>query len=276
MRWLENMRLQTKLIVLISMMIVAMIILVGMGFKATKGWQNDVTTISDNAVPSILSLGKMRNGAQLVAIGQNRVRGLKGNPKIQEKMAETEVNMKDAFERIDIGFKRYDQMDKDKNEFQKWQDVQKEYKVWRQLSEKFNTEVINKLATTNDPVAVDALFEKMTSMIEEMRGHRTIFLDGLQSLYDINKDQIRLIADNAKKTSETYKQMFMIVAFISIVFALILSWLIIVSITRSIKQSVASIRDGAMQITSASDQVASSSSSLAQGASEQASSVEEV
>ncbi|MDD2358683.1 MAG: methyl-accepting chemotaxis protein, partial [Thiovulaceae bacterium] len=42
------------------------------------------------------------------------------------------------------------------------------------------------------------------------------------------------------------------------------------------KQSVASIRDGAMQITSASDQVASSSSSLAQGASEQASSVEEV
>ena len=167
-------------------------------------------------------------------------------------------------------------MDKDKDELAKWQDIQKEYKIWRQMSEKFDTELISKLATTNDPAEIDALFEKMTSMIDELRGHRTAFLDGIQAIYDIKKDQVRVVADDAKKTAATYKQMFMIVALIAILLAVILSWLIIVSITRSIKQSVTSIRDGAMQITSASDQVASSSSSLAQGASEQASSVEEV
>jgi methyl-accepting chemotaxis protein len=98
----------------------------------------------------------------------------------------------------------------------------------------------------------------------------------LQSVYDMNRDEITKVNEEAKVKSANFNNMFMIIALVSILFAILLAWALIRSITRAITESVTSIRDGAMQITSASDQVASSSSSLAQGASEQASSVEEV
>ncbi|MFA6195413.1 MAG: methyl-accepting chemotaxis protein [Sulfurimonas sp.] len=275
MNWLENMVLQSKLMLLTAVMVIAMIILGVMGFKATDEWQSNVSVIGDNSVPSILALGKLRNGAQLIAIQQNRVRGLDGDSKMREKMADALDDMKDSYVRIDEGTERYKAQDKDPQETQIWNDVQKEYKVWRDMSEKFGA-ITLALSHSNDPAEIKKLFNDIGDQIDLMRGHRKAFLEGVQKLYDINKDQIRSIADNAKKTSSSYKQMFMIVAVIAILFAILLAWVLIRSITRSITQSVTSIRDGAMQITSASDQVASSSSSLAQGASEQASSVEEV
>ena len=275
MKWLESMTLQVKLVVLTGVMVFAMIVLSLMGFQATSGWKSDVSVINDVSVPSVLAIGKMRNGAQRIAIEQNRVRALKDDPKIKDKMAESSQNMKESFSMIDEGYKRYDTMEKDPKELEAWNDIQKDYKIWRELSEKFN-KVIDTLAISNDQTEIDSLFIKMGDQVDNMRTHRKTIMTGLQSLYDINKAQIKDVAANAVKSSTSYKQMFIIVAVISILVAITFAWLLIVSISRSIKQSVTSIRDGAMQITSASDQVASSSSSLAQGASEQASSVEEV
>jgi methyl-accepting chemotaxis protein len=275
MNWLENMVLQSKLMLLTGVMMVALLLMGYMGYKATSGWEADVTVIGDVSVPSILALGKVRNGAQLIAIQQNRVRGLQGDPKLKDKMADALEQMKDGYERVDTGAKRYIELDKGKEESAVWEKIQPELKMWRDQSDKFNT-TVETLARTEDPAEIDELFSKMGSQIDEMRAHRTVFLDGVQSIYDINKDEIRTVSDEAKKASASYKQTFMIVVALSITFAILLAIFIIRSISRAITASVTSIRDGAMQITSASDQVASSSSSLAQGASEQASSVEEV
>lgn len=275
MNWLENMVLQSKLMLLTGVMMFALILMGYMGYKATSGWEADVTVIGDVSVPSILALGKIRNGAQLITIQQNRVRGLKGDLKLKVKAADAIENMKDGFERVDSGIKRYVELEKGAEETAVWDKIQPDYKMWREQSDKFNN-TVNLLSRTDNQAEVDDLFSKMGDQIDEMRAHRDVFLDGIQSVYDINKDEIRKVSDEAKKSSASYKQTFMIVVALSITFAILLAIFIIRSITRSITQSVTSIRDGAMQITSASDQVASSSSSLAQGASEQASSVEEV
>jgi methyl-accepting chemotaxis protein len=276
MNWLENMVLQTKLMLLTGVMVTAMIILGVLGFKATDGWQSDIIEIGDVRVPSLVSVGTIRNGTQLVAIQMNRVRGLKGDSGMQRKMADASDEIQQGFERIDKGMAIYEPLPQTEEEAVEWKKFKEGYDKWRKESESFNKDVVGALAKTNDPVAIDQLFNAMTAKIESIRASRITMSESLQNVYDINKKVIEATNKTAKENSSSYKQMFMIVAVLSILFAILLAWALIRSITRAITSSVTTIRDGAMQITSASDQVASSSSSLAQGASEQASSVEEV
>ncbi|MDP3464638.1 MAG: methyl-accepting chemotaxis protein [Sulfuricurvum sp.] len=276
MNWLENMKLQSKLILLTGVMVAAMILLGVMGFKATAGWEADIVEIGDVRVPSLISAGTIRNGTQLIAIQMNRVRGLKGDPEINSKMANASEEMDKGFERINNGLAAYALLPQTPEEAVEWKKFESVYTNWRQESEKFKTNVVDVLAKTNDPIATEELFGEMTRELDAIRALRVEMGESLQKIYDIHKKEVNKTNKTAKESSASYKQMFMIIATLSILFAIILAWVIIRSITRSITQSVTSIRDGAMQITSASDQVASSSSSLAQGASEQASSVEEV
>ena len=276
MNWLENMALQSKLTLLTGIMVVAMIGLGWMGYNATAGWQSDIVEIGDVRVPSLVSVGRIRNGVQNVAIQMNRVRGLKGNADLKGKMANASEEMHKAFERIDDGIKVYEPLPQTPEEAIEWKKFKENYTIWREQSEAFDTEVVKALSQTNDPMQIEELFGQMTNKIETIRKVRTAMGESLQNVYDINKQVVDDTNKAAKEKSTSYKQMFMIVALASILFAIILAWALIRSITRAITASVTSIRDGAMQITSASDQVASSSSSLAQGASEQASSVEEV
>lgn len=276
MNWLENMILQTKLMLLTGVMVAAMIILGVMGFKATAGWEADIIEVGDVRVPSLISVGTIRNGTQLVAIQQNRVRGLKGDLKIKEKMQNASEEMQSAFERIDSGMKIYEPLPQTPDEAKEWKEFLVSYQSWRKLSEEFKKNIIDVLAKTDDAAQVEQMFIKMTDQLDLLRAARKTSAEHLQNVYDINRDVINKTNAEAKTNSSSYKQMFMIVAVLSILFAILLAWALIRSITRAITGSVMTIRDGALQITSASDQVASSSSSLAQGASEQASSVEEV
>lgn len=276
MKWLENMILQTKLIMLTGIMIAAMMALGWMGFSATQGWQSDILEVGDVRVPSLISMGTIRNGVQNVVIQQNRVRGLREHPKRRDALADASAQMQSGLDRIEKGIEVYLPIPQSPQETVEWNKFHKAYTQWREKSLSFKVNVIDMLSKTDDTDIVDAKFNEMTSFVEGIRDIRSEMFTALQSVYDINKQLVDETNHKAEERSTNYKQMFMIVAVLSIFFAIILAWALIRSITRAITQSVTTIRDGAMQITSASDQVASSSSSLAQGASEQASSVEEV
>jgi methyl-accepting chemotaxis protein len=275
MQWLENMVLQTKLMLLTGIMVFAMIVLGVMGYKATAAWQADIEQIGENNVPSILGLGRVRAGALTVSIQQNRVRGLKGDPGMSAKMLDAIKINEEQFERIDDGLKMYDPLPRTADEDKTYQDMKVAYKGWRTQSEAYK-QTCERLAKSKDAAEIETLFAGLTGQVEGMRETRNGMLDGVQGLFDINRDAVIEANKIAKEKSANFNNMFMIVALVSIVFAILLAWALIRSITRAITESVTTIRDGAMQITSASDQVASSSASLAQGASEQASSVEEV
>ncbi|MDD5716782.1 MAG: methyl-accepting chemotaxis protein, partial [Sulfuricurvum sp.] len=276
MKWLDNMVLRSKLILLTAMMMFMMLVLGYMGFSATSQWEESVTELGEVRVPSLVSVGRIRNGVQMTAIQINRVRGLKEDPQMQVKMADASEQMKKAFERIDTGWKDYIALPQTDEEAIAWKAFVADYDEWRAGNEKFRTEVIDPLSKSNDPEQINALFTRMTEHIDRSSALRKSMQDNLQKVYDINKQIVADTSKVANESSSNFKTMFIIVVLVAFVLAIILATLIIRSITRAISQSVASIRDGAMQITSASDQVASSSSSLAQGASEQASSVEEV
>lgn len=276
MNWLENMVLQTKLAFLTGVMVIAMIILAIMGYNATSGWQDDVIEIGEKRVPALVNVGRIRNGVQNVAIQQNRVRGLNGDSGMNAKMKNAFEEMDKAFERIEDGIKAYKLLPKTSEENEEFKKFETTYVAWREQSETYQHEVVEKLSKASDDAEIQMLFSRMTASVEAMRDNRKAMGDSVQKIYDINKQLVEKTNTAAKEKSANYRQMFIIVSVLSILFAVFLAWVLIRSITRSITSSVTSIRDGAMQITSASDQVASSSSSLAQGASEQASSVEEV
>lgn len=276
MKWLENMVLQTKLIFLTGIMITAMIILGIVGFQATNGWEEDMVEVGEVRVPSVLSVGRIRNGAQNVTIQQYRIRGLQGDPKLQEKVADAAKEIEDGMKRIEDGIKTYEPLPQTPEEAQEWPKCKAALDKWVEQTEHFNRTVVEALEKTNDPAQIDLIFQNAGPQLNAMRQQREVTLESLQKIYDINRKVIESTVTESKDEVASFQQMFMLVGVLSILFAIILAWMIIRSITRAITESVTTIRDGAMQITSASDQVASSSASLAQGASEQASSVEEV
>lgn len=276
MNWLESMVLQTKLIILTGIMVIAMIILGWMGLTATASWESDVIEVGEVRVPSLIGVGSARNAIKDIIIQQNRVRGINGHPRYKEIAVDAVGVMQEGFERTEKALAIYAELPQSAQESVEWNKFEKSYAEWKAQSVDFQKNIVQKIAEIDDQEEITALFARMTIFLEGIRNTRTQMYTALQNIYDINKQVVADTNIRAKENASSYKQMFMIVAFVSIIFAVILAWLLIHSITRAITQSVTSIRDGALQITSASDQVASSSSSLAQGASEQASSVEEV
>lgn len=275
MKWLEDMVLQTKLVLLTSILVIALAILGWMGYNATVHWTADVEEIGNLRTPSLMNIGTTRNGIQLAIIQQNRVRGLKEDPERVAKMKNALEQINAAFERAEGGIKASEALEQSEAEKVEWKKFKNGYAGWLEESKRFNVN-IEKIIKTNDYEEVETLFQALTQSIENVRPVRTLMLNAIQEVYDINRNAIINTTASANETATNYNQVFTIVALVSIIFAILFAWALIRSITRAITQSVTSIRDGAMQITSASDQVAASSSSLAQGASEQASSVEEV
>jgi methyl-accepting chemotaxis protein len=276
MKWLENMILQTKLMLLTGVMIIAMVVLAWMGFSATSDWKADIIEIGDVRVPSIDSLSRIRNSIMDVTDEQHKDRGMKDNSTMPAIMGQSSQSMQSSFDQITEGMKAYEKLPQTPQEATEWSTFQQDYNTWLQQSQSFKTDIIEKLATVNDPAVIEGLFTQMDTRLNKMQVIRMRMMASLQKMYDIDKNIVNKTNIHAKKASTSYKQIFMIISLLSIFFAIVLAWILIKSITRSITQSVTSIRDGTLQITSASDQVASSSTSLAQGASEQASSVEEV
>jgi len=276
MNWLENMVLQSKLILLTSVMMFALAILGYLGYNSTQKWQGSTYELGEVRLPSSISLSEMRIGINQIVIQQNRVRGVKGDARMQEVV-------KDAIERIKLGNQRYEQglavyasLPQTKELAIEWKQYEAAFTIWKELSDTFLENTLIPLAATSDLEMIQEYFGRMTDFINTSRKPRTAMLTSMDKISQINSKITNETVIGAKEESASAVKMTMMIVGISFGIAILLAFLIIRSITRAITQSVTSIRDGAMQITSASDQVASSSSSLAQGASEQASSVEEV
>ncbi len=276
MNWLENMILQTKLILLTGVMMVALATLGYMGFNTTQKWDSSIAEVGVVRLPSIVGIMDMRTGINQIVIQQNRVRGLKGDSGIDSKLQDAMDRINKGFERYEKGLKIYAPLPQTPEEEREWKNFENAFGKWKELSVKFQANVLEPLSRTKDEAMIENYFAQMAGFVELSREPRSAALASMDKVADINIKATDTAVKTAQDDSKNAVQMTMIVVLTAFAISILLSIMIIRSITRSITQSVTSIRDGAMQITSASDQVASSSSSLAQGASEQASSVEEV
>ncbi len=199
MKWLENMILQTKLIMLTGIMVVAMMTLGWMGFTATQGWQSDIIEIGDVRVPSLISAAMIRNAVQNVVIQQTRVRGLKEHPKRREALADASQQLQAAYDRLETGLAMYKQLPHTPKEVVELNKFEKVYPEWRKRGLTFKADVIDKLSKIDDPDAAD--FNEMTTFIESIRELRKEIMTALQGIYDINKEVIDETNKNAKEKS---------------------------------------------------------------------------
>ncbi len=276
MNWLENMVLQSKLILLTAVMMIALGALGFLGYNTTQKWESGITEVGVVKLPSIVGLMEMRTGMNQIVIQQNRVRSLKDDPQMKEKLEDAREKLVKGFERYEKGFAIYAPLPQTPEEAIEWKKFEENFGKWKEQSLAFRANTLVPLINNTNPAMVDTYFQQMKEFIENSRVPRQAALESMEKIAQINIDGADAAVNMAKKDSSSAVQMTIMIVLIAFAISIILAILIIRSITRSITASVNSIRDGAMQITSASDQVASSSSSLAQGASQQASSVEEV
>ena len=75
MKWLENIVLQTKLVMLTTIILIGLVTVSVIAVNSVKSWQTDVKEIGSVRVPSLVGLLKMRTGINKVIIEQNRARG---------------------------------------------------------------------------------------------------------------------------------------------------------------------------------------------------------
>jgi len=276
MNWLENMVLQSKLILLTAVMMIALGVLGYLGYDSTQKWERGMNEVGGVRVPSIVGIMDMRVGMNQVVIQQNRVRALKDDPKMHDKLQDAVERINKGFERYEKGYKLYAPLPQTPEEAIEWKKYEEQMGKWQEMSKQFLTNTLVPLSNNTDPAMIEVYFTQMGQFVEASRAPRSAALESMDKIAQINIDVANQEVKKATEESSAAVQMTMTIVAIAFALALLLSIVIIRSITRAITASVTSIRDGAMQITSASDQVAASSSSLAQGASEQASSVEEV
>ncbi|MDD5156512.1 methyl-accepting chemotaxis protein [Sulfurimonas sp.] len=276
MNWLENMILRSKLILLTTVMMSAIIVLGYLGYNSTLQWQASMNDIGAIRMPSIVGVMDMRSGINQVVIQQNRIISLEGDSKQKEQLQDALDKIIKGFERYDKGAALYAPLPQTPEEATEWKKYEENYTKWKDLSVNFRTNIFIPLINNTDPALEHGYFVQMREFIAKSRESRQAAFNSMDVIAKINIDGGNQAVKDATIKSANAAQLSIVIVLVALILSLILSMLIIRSITRAITSSVGSIRDGAMQITSASDQVASSSSSLAQGASQQASSVEEV
>lgn len=276
MNWLENMVLQSKLILLTAVMMFALAILGYLGYSTTEKWESSTHELGEVRLQSIVGLMEMRVGINQIVIQQNRVRGVNGDPRMNEVVTDAIERIKRGGERYETGLAIYAPLAQTTEEAAEWKKYQEEFATWKSLSDEFAQNTLVPLAKTSDPAAIQTYYNKMSDFITVSRKPRTAMLESMDKIAKINVDGANETVKVSVQDASTSVKTTIIIVLVAFGISILLAVLIIRSISRAITASVTSIRDGAMQITSASDQVASSSSSLAQGASEQASSVEEV
>jgi methyl-accepting chemotaxis protein len=276
MKWLENMVLQTKLVLLTTVILAGLIMVSVIAVNSTKDWQSDIDELGEIRVPSIVGLLKMRTGINKVIIQQNRVRGLIQDPERMKKWASSLEATVAGWEYYQAGYDIYAPLPQTPEEATEWKQYEQNSAAWKKMGDDFQKNILAPLAQGQTNLDDKAIFDDMTKFIEGSRSIRRKMLDNIEVITKINEYVADTTVKSAVKSSASAYNSTLIISSVSVIVAILLSFLFIRSITRAITQSVTTIRDGAMQITSASDQVASSSTSLAQGASQQASSVEQV
>lgn len=276
MKWLDNMVLQSKLILLTAVMLIALVSLGFLGYTTTVKWNESVTQIGKVNLPSILGLMHMRSGLSDMVLQVARINGFEPGPKAQE-------NLKGALKQIDEGFALYKEgndiyasLAQTPEEVIVWKKYEEDFKNWKDIQVEFRTQLVEPYSNTGDMKLQAEYSAKVPAYIDRLRPYRKGMMEGIEKITEINENGAEQAVLRAEAGSNSVLKFTIILVSAALFIAILLAVMIIRSITRAVTNSVTSIRDGAMQITSASEQVASSSSSLAQGASQQASSVEEV
>ena len=245
------------------LVVILIVLVVGfVGWKSVADVGARLAAVSEDSLPSVKTLGVIQ-GAQLAIVNGERTL-LVQDFYNDEKERNRQFGMVEAaWKQLDDAWKVYEKLPMTAQEQELWDKYKTMFVAWK----KSNTEVVKKL---------DGFRDTAITVSIGMAGET--FYASQKILGDLINLKSKA-ADEAGKAVEVQENRAKIVTLAGMVvgsiLAVVLGFLLNLSVTRPIQRVVAGLTEGFRQVTSAASEVASASHELADGASHQASSLEE-
>jgi len=264
MKLFANMKIEGRLVLGFTTMILFMVIIGAFGFQSIRNIQGNLTDIFTIHLPSMDYLIETdRDLQQLLVAERTMLAADAGSDEFKRQIKDYEQNLKQSDER----WNKFKKLPKEPNEMafiDKYDQVRAE---WQPLSKK----VVDLCTENTGPsrkAAQDLTLGAAAVKFEEMRNQ----IDELTNINLANADKAQ------KEATATYRRTIYLMLGIfglGVLAAVLMGWQLRLSITVPLKRIITGLTTASSKVAYASEQVSASSQHLAEGSSEQASSLEE-
>lgn len=165
MNFIDNMVLRTKLMLLSAVMLVGLLVVSFIGMHSATQWQKQVNQLGETNIPSLLGLMDMRAGSARIILQQYRIRGLKDDPQRVSKTADALEQIEKSWELRNKGYERYLAVPHGEDEKAEFAKLEDNFAKWQSVAERMQKECIEPLTRTSDPLAIDALYAKLNTLV---------------------------------------------------------------------------------------------------------------
>jgi methyl-accepting chemotaxis protein len=269
---MRNITLSTKLI---GGFIFVALITLGVGYVGWNGLATvDLTLnkITQESLPGIQNLLTIQKNLESLRAAQNALLNPQLDPSGRQQQLDQVAKAREAYQNA---WANHDKVAKSGEEARVWEQLKQNIEVWRQENNVFFqlTKELDQAGKSSDP---SSLFTKMTQqLMEKCLPRQAEALTLLDKLVQAEKSQSQAHAQEANVASNRAKYLSLTGMFVGFGLALVLGFLLSLSITRPINRIIAGLNDSADQVSLAAGQVSLASQQLAEGSTQQAASVEE-
>ena len=311
----KNLSIKWKLATLVAIMLLALAVIGGAGFRGIQGVGHAMTEIGKVRLPSIQGLLVASEGQTAVKAATLTAAIFENNYKAQRDFADVLELRKKAWLNIHAGFKIYEPLPQTKEEEVLWKAFQVDWAEWKRADDQLNT-TISALASNQDEAGQKLLF---VTFFKQYLDSLPLFNKAEASLNKIVELNNQVAGESVKGgEAEIASAQFnmLLMALVSVLLSLALATFITRTITGPLqtavlltnrlsegdltikfdtpskdetgqvlqamsnmidrlKQVVTDVNGGAQALASASEEVSATAQSLSQAASEQAAGVEE-
>ena len=262
MRNVSGVGLATKLTGGFFVVILIVLVVGFVGWKSVSDVGARLAAVSEDSLPSVKTLGIIQ-GAQMAVVNGERSLLIQDFYNHDTERNRQLKGIETAWKELDGAWKTFDQLPMTGEEAALWKKYKATFANWQKKHEK----VIK---------SIDEYRDIAITMSQGEAGD--VFYASQKILNDLI-DLKSKAADEAGKAVAAQESRAKIVTLVGMVggsiLAVVLGFLLNLSVTRPIQRVVAGLTEGFRQVTSAAAEVASASHELADGASRQASSLEE-
>jgi methyl-accepting chemotaxis protein len=258
----KKLSLALKISGMVTLIIIALIIVSGVGFSRISGIKTIVSDLSDVHIPLL-------NVASDIDVSAT-----------EQELVATQYSL----HRDDEFLLKFKKLDESVDQlFEKAKTI---LMTDQELVDEGWLEPLDKMAAQHDVfvTSCNALINAINTekpktiwdpLADEMVRQSEVLMEHIDGFLDINTKESEAVSIIANASAVSGRYIIGIVAALSITIGIVLAFFITRGITRPLNLIIQGLNEGAIQVSAASGQVSSSSQSLAEGSSEQAASIEE-
>ncbi|MEI7456451.1 MAG: methyl-accepting chemotaxis protein [Nitrosomonadales bacterium] len=182
---MNNLTLKAKLIGLMTVAILALLVVGGIGWTGMANISSAMDEIGKNRLPSIVGLESMNEGQTAVRSANRSAAFFENDYKAQAKFVEVSKTRDDAWKRIEAGWKLYEPLPQTKEEEQVWGQFVKEWDAWK-LADAKVSETIHSLGSNTSEAQQKTLFAEFYQRSEVAKPLFAVAETSLGKLVELN------------------------------------------------------------------------------------------